>query len=147
VAPCQNCISGKYSLQQAVTCADCPIGRFYGGTQGNALSVCENCGRGKYADSTGSTGCSVCKDGTYDPCSTGSPSGPCDGEKPGHTKEQDCTVCPSGKYSLMGDANRNACTDCLAGKYLSDNSPIYTRRTEHSAASKCLDCLEGDKMG
>eukprot|EP00520_Triparma_pacifica_P008947 CAMPEP_0118663976 /NCGR_PEP_ID=MMETSP0785-20121206/17747_1 /TAXON_ID=91992 /ORGANISM="Bolidomonas pacifica, Strain CCMP 1866" /LENGTH=4925 /DNA_ID=CAMNT_0006557813 /DNA_START=422 /DNA_END=15195 /DNA_ORIENTATION=+ len=143
VSPCANCVEGKYSLAQATTCVDCPVGKHYTGTQGSSESVCENCGRGTYADETGTVNCKSCKAGTYDPCSSAPSSGPCTGEKPGHTSEQGCTVCPSGSYSLITDSNRNTCNLCQAGKYLSDNGGSYARRTEHDSESECLECLAG----
>ena len=132
---CENCISGKYSLQQATTCTNCPKGKYYDGTQGTSSAVCQNCARGTYAATTGLSSCAPCEAGTYDPDVSATP---------GNDDEQDCTVCPSGRYSLETDTNRQDCTECARGKYLSDSSNVYNRRTEHNSATDCLNCEAGE---
>lgn len=49
-----------------------------------------------------------------------------------------CTVCPKGKYSLS--PNTMACTNCDAGKFLSDDGQnVY----EHNSANDCTVCAAG----
>ncbi|ELP86873.1 protein serine/threonine kinase, putative [Entamoeba invadens IP1] len=106
---CSRCTAGTYSNGNSkTTCTKCPGGTY----SKTGASICTNCTSGYYSN-IGSSSCTLCPDGSYNP-SKGS---------------DQCLYCPGGTYS-SGSA-KTACTSCTAGTYSKSNS------------SECTNCSAG----
>lgn len=133
-ALCVACSGGRYSMQDAVRCEACPVGKF--AAEGTALS-CGWCGHGREpsadqfecvacasgtaglsgncpacalgrAPNTARTVCALCSVGQY---STGAQCTSCwPGTQPNAVGD-DCEVCAYGKHSTQG----HPCAQCAPG--------------------------------
>ena len=90
---------------------------------------CRICSSGMYTELSASSGCSVCKAGTFLVDNAAAATA--------HDSENDCTTCGSGKYSSSKAAS---CTSCVKGKHLEDAG---TSADFHNSESKCKICVAG----
>jgi len=161
---CTVCGANTYSDSGATTCTDCPAGKWIsddGSYYGNHDSSydCDSCSAGKYLSESS---CVVCGANTYSDSGattcTDCPAGKWisdDGSYYGnHDSSSDCQGCSAGKYlesslesscvvcgaNTYSDYGATTCTDCPAGKHISDDG---TYSSNHDSSSDCSSCSSG----
>jgi hypothetical protein len=92
------CPAGTYRNIKG-ECISCPEGSFSSiETADRTAYECTLCPPGSYADETGSTGCLLCPQGTYNPLSN-------------QTSASSCETCPAGRITPFPGATLES--DCL----------------------------------
>lgn len=124
---CIKCDAPKYSQNASILCSACPRGKMWirRGAEETACAICE---AGKYAyNSAGSTVCTDCPAGSYQPSNES------------HT----CTSCPAGKAGTVTNATHEAvaCTiHCTPGHYSEANPYSSSNPASSIFPTVCTDC-------
>lgn len=154
LAPCLQCVPGKYAEQGAAACTDCGAGKYASASGSTSISACLTCLEGTYSlvnqsqcQSCGANAWSPAGSGTIQDCTcnagfwpknTGSNGGSCFPCEPGSYKEQRgsqaCTLFPAGRYS--GFWNATSATASLPCPVNSSSAP------GSSAVTQCA-CVAG----
>lgn len=137
---CSNCPIGKFVLNRK-TCIDCPLGK-YSNTLGIDLrSKCKDCPSGRYNNVTGASDlnlCIYCAAGKFNLDTGGKSEQVCRDCGEGKFKptkfetNTPCVICENGKYSGVGSVE---CSNCEIGK--------YNRGLKSIDHVKCIDCPRG----
>lgn len=161
---CLVCSSGRYSGVQASSCSDCPVGRqqklegqsscncdvgyFNNGTD------CIACPAGTYQDELDQTGCKECNRGYYQHAPAQQTCIQCGGglgtAQSGSTSHEECSICPSGKYTYYVNGVLSECRECAVGTFQtyesqeSCNSCLPGKYSDVIGAVTCQSCSVGE---
>tara|TARA_B110001452_G_scaffold178674_1_gene149909 strand:+ start:1370 stop:2557 length:1188 start_codon:yes stop_codon:yes gene_type:complete len=126
--------TGKYDLELATTCYNCPVGTTslagsatcgcVAGQYETQNGACDNCNPGLFSI-VGQTSCSDCPAGMY-----------------GHNASGACLNCPVDQLSQHGD---NICTDCPTGKTAPNegSTTCSCGPQTYVNGNDCIDCPTG----
>jgi hypothetical protein len=165
---CEDCAAAANSEEGSSVCVKCDVGQYMTGNPRRCLDCepgqysnfgkveCTECGQGYYADRTiAATGCKSCPSGQYgsgaevaqrinkdacDECGSGKYS-----KAKGADSVETCIDCQPGKKAIdvvAATEEKNACTNCLVGRYRPSQIIISGVMT-NTDLTKCIDCTLG----
>jgi len=147
---CHECLLGKYQTQSGkLSCIDCATAELKTTANKGSKNTtdCVTC------ESLGYLSTTVVLQGTCSACQTGrfvsGQKNSCENCPSGYYRsatETVCSICPIGQFSETGDQGTGSCTNCVSGKYTSEEGQASCKQCSDTSGHLCDDCSAGKKQ-